>query len=101
MTSPLGPAAARLDALAVHLGGSPAAFDPGPRAFGADLPGRLGELGRELHGRWSAELSAGADTAAMLAARLTETATTLRAASSGYAGVEDDAARRTTLAGEP
>ncbi|MEV4533220.1 hypothetical protein AB0J82_05245 [Asanoa sp. NPDC049518] len=101
MTSPLGPAAARLDDLAVHLGGWSTAADPGPGAFGGDLPGRLGELGRELHGRWSAALSDRGDTAATLAARLTDTAATLRTARGGYADTEGDAARRTTQAGEP
>ncbi|GIF65463.1 hypothetical protein Ais01nite_34980 [Asanoa ishikariensis] len=98
--SPLRPTAAHLDDLAVHLGGWSSA-DPGPRVFGADLPGRLGELGRELHGRWSGELSARTDTATTLAGRLTETAATLRTAGSGYAGAEDDATRRATQAGEP
>ena len=98
MTSPLRDLAARLDEAAVHLGGwSP--VDPGPAAFGATLPGRLGELGRDLHGRWAADVSDSSHLADALADRLTATADLLRTAGSGYAGVEDDAARRTTEAG--
>lgn len=99
MTSPLGRTAAHLDDLAVHFGGWPA-VDPGAAVFGADLPGRLGSLGRELHGRWATEMSERAGTAAALAGRLTETAATLRIAGGGYTSTEGDAARRTTQAGE-
>ncbi len=99
MTAPLSRTAAHLDDLAVHLGGWRSA-DPGAAAFGADLPGGLGALGRELHERWATEVSERARTGAALAARLTETAATLRTAGGGYTSTEGDAARRTTQAGE-
>ncbi|GIF74090.1 hypothetical protein [Asanoa siamensis] len=94
MTAPLGRVARDLDELAAGLGGGLAAVDPGPGAFGADLPGRLGVLGRDLHARWSAEVGERARTVDALAARLTDTAATLRTAGGGYAGAEDDSARR-------
>ncbi|GAA1845736.1 hypothetical protein [Asanoa iriomotensis] len=94
----LSSAARRLDEAAADLG-DPAFVDVGPAAFGADLPGRLGVLGRELHERWSSSLFEGSRSATALAARLTDAAAALRTAGGGYATVEDDAARRTTEAG--
>ena len=99
MTAPLSRTATHLDDLAVHLGGW-GSVDPGAAVFGADLPGCLGALGRELHGRWATEVSERSGTAAALAGRLTETAATLRTAGGGYTSTEGDAARRTTQAGE-
>jgi hypothetical protein len=73
--------------------------DPGPAAFGADATGRLGELGRALHGRYGAALAAREREAAATGARLTDLATALRTAASGYRDVEDGAARRHSGAG--
>ncbi|MDG4821554.1 hypothetical protein O7635_06750 [Asanoa sp. WMMD1127] len=71
----------------------------GPTAFGGNLPGALGALGRSLHGRWEAAEFDHARAAASLAARLTETAAALRSAGAGYAGVEESTARRASEAG--
>jgi hypothetical protein len=67
---------------------------PGPAAFGGDTPGRLGELGRDLHGVWGAALAAREREAAGHGARLTDLAGGLRRAAEGYRQVEDDAHRR-------
>jgi hypothetical protein len=99
VSAPLGFAASRLDAAAVHLGGWSGDTDPGPAAFGAGLPGRLGELGRELHTQWSTQVASQGRTAAALADRLSNAAATLRTASGGYATAEDTAAHRATEAG--
>jgi hypothetical protein len=99
VTSPLSGAGRRLEAAAAELGGL-ADLDPGAAAFGAAVPGSLGALGRELHGRWQGELAEHARLAAALAARTTATAATLRSAGGGYAGVEGSSAQRSSRAGE-
>ncbi|MEV4620924.1 hypothetical protein AB0J74_19720 [Asanoa sp. NPDC049573] len=99
MTSPLSAAARGLEAAAGELVGL-TPVDPGPAAFGAGVPGALGALAGELHARWAGELVARERSSAALAARLTETASTLRAAGGGYAGAEGSSARRATSAGE-
>jgi len=68
--------------------------DPGPAAFAGDAPGRLGELGRSLHGRYAVALTARQREAAAAGARLTDLAGALRTAVAGYRGVEDAAHRR-------
>jgi hypothetical protein len=68
--------------------------DPGPAAFAGDAPGRLGELGRSLHGRYAVALTARQREAAAAGARLTDLAGALRTAAAGYRGVEDAAHRR-------
>lgn len=68
--------------------------DPGPGAFGAHAPGRLGELGRELHARCAAALTARAREAAAHGARLADTAAALRLASAGYRDAERSARER-------
>lgn len=62
--------------------------------FGADAPGRLGALGRALHGRGAAALDDRRDEATEAVARLTELAGSLRAASSGYADTDHAVRRR-------
>ena len=62
-----------------------ALLDPGAHAFGADGPGRFGELTRGLHGRAAAALAARSRESAAHCARLVELADTLRRASAGYA----------------
>ncbi|GIF51784.1 hypothetical protein DFJ67_1665 [Asanoa ferruginea] len=99
MTSPLSGTAGRLDSAAASLGGL-AGLDPGASAFGAGVPGALGALGRELHGRFQGELAEHARAAAALAGRMTETASTLRAAGEAYSGVEGSSAQRSNRAGE-
>ncbi|WP_213451540.1 hypothetical protein [Rhizomonospora bruguierae] len=66
----------------------------GPSGFGADAPGRLGELGRELHGTWEAALAARSREAAAAGARLADAAQALRLIGSGYEDVEAAARRR-------
>jgi hypothetical protein len=66
-----------------------AALDPGPRAFGADGPGALGALGRQLHGLVQHALEARAREAAAHAARMTVAADAVARAGGGYAEVDD------------
>jgi hypothetical protein len=70
-------------------GGRLAALDPGARAFGADATGVLGDLGRVLHERYAAALTARSREAAAHGARLVDLADSLRTAATGYADVED------------
>ncbi|HLL68139.1 MAG TPA: hypothetical protein VK453_20840 [Micromonosporaceae bacterium] len=82
---------ARFDAVSDRLATSGAALDrldPGPRAFGADGPGRLGELGRTLHLALAAGLAARSDEAVAHGVRLADTADALRRVSGGYADAE-------------
>jgi hypothetical protein len=67
---------------------------PGAAAFGADAPGRLGELGRELHARCATALAARAREAAAHGARLVDAAAALRLAAAGYREAERGARAR-------
>lgn len=90
-------AAGRLDAAADTIAdtGNAATRDELSTAdFGADAPGWLGEVGRALHGRWALALDDRRDEAAVVAARLTDLAGSLRAASSGYADTDQAVRRR-------
>lgn len=64
------------------------AVDPGPRVFGADAPGALGELGRHLYDRWAAALSAGESQARRQGAQLAGAADRLGKLVAGH--VESD-----------
>jgi len=89
--------AGRLDEAAATLtaaAGTVAAVGPAGSAFGVDGPGRLGELGRALHGQWAAATDARAREAARAAGLLAETATTLRTTAESYADTDDAARRR-------
>jgi hypothetical protein len=68
--------------------------DPGAGAFGADAPGRLGEVGRMLHHRLGVALTARAREAAAHGARLADTADVLRAAVERYHEAESAAHAR-------
>src|SRR5207249_1090857 len=70
------------------VGSTLAAADPGAGAFGAEAPGRLGEIGRLLHGLWGSALSARAREAAAHAARLVDTAEALDLVGARYRDVE-------------
>jgi hypothetical protein len=74
-------------------------IDPGPRAFGADAAGHLGELGRALHRQFVTGLAARGREAAAHAARLADTAHALRLVAEGYRGAEDDTRRAPGLGG--
>jgi hypothetical protein len=92
-------AAQRLDTAAAALDDAARVLaDPGPpaAAFGAAAPGRLGDLGRALHGGWVATTGGRAREAAALSARLADAALALRTAAAGYAAADDRAARRGT-----
>ena len=94
--------AGRLDSAAAEVVAAVralAGLDPGAGAFAAAAPGRLGELGRALHVQWGAALAGRDREAGAVAARLAETATTLRTVRAGYA-VGDDAARRRLASGD-
>jgi hypothetical protein len=89
--------AGRVAAVGDRLAGTGAtlgARDPGARAFGADAPGRLGDLGRALHGRCASALAARAREAAAHGARLVDVAGALREAAAGYADAEHTAHQR-------
>lgn len=62
--------------------------------FGADAPGRLGEVGRELYGRWLAAADDRCREAADASARLAELAETLRRAAAAYDDTDHAARRR-------
>jgi hypothetical protein len=90
-------AAGRLDTAAdtiVDTSATAALDGSSPADFGAEAPGRLGELGTALHGRWVAALEDRRGEAAGAAVRLAELATSLRAASSGYADTDLAVRRR-------
>lgn len=89
-------AASRLDTAADSLGDRPASGldDLAAASFGAEAPGRLGEIGTTLYARLSAALADRRDEAAEFAARLTELAGSLRTASSGYADTDHAVRRR-------
>jgi hypothetical protein len=63
-------------------------------AFAADDAGAPGRLGRELHEHWSAVIEARSHEAAALAARLAETASSVRTTALDYAETDDAARRR-------
>jgi hypothetical protein len=65
-----------------------------PRAFGADAPGRIGALARELHAQWTAAIGSRRAEAGRAAERLTELAGGLRTAAEAYAATDVAAARR-------
>ncbi|SCG80194.1 hypothetical protein GA0070609_6301 [Micromonospora echinaurantiaca] len=70
--------------------------DPPQAAFGADAPGRPGEIGRALHRQWVAATTDRAREAHAAAARLAEAATAVRGAADGYRAADDAARRRLT-----
>lgn len=67
---------------------------PSGRDFGADAPGRLGELGRALYGRWLAAADDRRREAADASARLAELAETLRQAAVAYDDTDHAVRRR-------
>ena len=62
--------------------------------FGADDEGEPGRLGRALHERWLAVLTARSHEAAAAATHLTELAADLRQTAKDYTATDDEAARR-------
>jgi hypothetical protein len=91
MTYPLRSAAETLRRTGEALGDAAAAttaLDPGPRAFGADGPGALGAVGRDLHGLFQRALQARAREAAAHGARLTTVADGVAQAAGHYADVD-------------
>ena len=86
----LAAAGDRLADAGATLGGR----DPGARAFGASGPGRLGELGRDLHALCADALAARAREAAAHGARLADVAATVRAAAAAYAAADEAAQAR-------
>ena len=96
-----GPAAAagplRDAASAVAAGArSLTSADPGARAFGSDGPGRLGELGRELHRTGVAALDARLREAVALSDRLLAVADGVAKAAARYAQADQAAVDRLT-----
>ncbi|GAB3947885.1 hypothetical protein [Micromonospora vulcania] len=90
---------ARLDeasATLIALSHSVTASDPAQAAFGADAPGRPGELGRALHRQWTAATEDRAREARAAAGRLAAAATAVREAADRYGEVDRAARRRLT-----
>ncbi|SDZ35223.1 hypothetical protein SAMN05444365_11117 [Micromonospora pattaloongensis] len=93
--------AGRLDDAAATLAGAARAIvdlAPPASAVGCNAPGRLGEVGRALHATAVTAATARGREAEVLAARLADAATGLRAVADGYA--ETDAAARRRLSGQ-
>ncbi|MGK5737313.1 hypothetical protein [Micromonospora sp. URMC 103] len=74
------------------------ASDPPQAAFGADAPGRPGEIGRALHRQWTAATDNRSREARAAAVRLSAGATAVREAADGYVDADRSARRR--LVGE-
>lgn len=90
---PLRDLAARLDEAGdtlTDLARRVPATDPAHPAFGADAPGRLGEVGRALHRQWTAATDERSREAGTAAARLSSAAGAVRDAAQRY--TETDAA---------
>jgi hypothetical protein len=89
--------AARLDAAAATLAvavGTLAGLHQHPAAFGADAPGRLGDVGRSLHARWTAALCTREREGRRATARLADAAVAVRGAVDAYAHADAGARRR-------
>ena len=67
---------------------------PPADAFGAEVPGRLGELGGALHALAAAVLAARSREAAAHGARLSDAASMLQFVSASYAEVDESVRRR-------
>ncbi len=86
--------AARLAAAGAEMSGAAAALpraDPGGGPFGADGPGRLGDLGRDLHRGYLVAVEARAREAAAHGARLSAVADAVARAAAGYAAADGEA----------
>ncbi|MFC0507627.1 hypothetical protein [Micromonospora costi] len=93
--------AARLDeasATLTTLSHTVTAGDPPQAAFGADAPGRPGEIGRALHRQWTAATDNRSREARAAAVRLSAGAAAVREAADGYSDADRSARRR--LVGE-
>jgi hypothetical protein len=94
--------AARLEEAATAVATSAAPLDElshEPGAFGADAPGRLGDVGQALHSAWAEALPARQREAARAAALLSGTASAVRRAAGRYTDADDAAAHRLRGAG--
>lgn len=93
--------AARLDqasATLTALARAVTATDPAQAAFGADGPGRPGELGRALHRQWATATDNRAREATNAATRLAAAASAIRTAADRYADTDDATRYRLTAA---
>lgn len=86
----LDEAAATLDAAASTV----VAVGPTDRSFGADAPGRLGDLGRALHEQWVVAADTRAREAIGAARLLADAAASLRVVAASYVDTDDAARRR-------
>ncbi|GIJ23442.1 hypothetical protein [Micromonospora lutea] len=93
--------AGRLDeasATLTALSRSVTATDPAQVAFGADAPGRPGEVGRALHRQWVAATGDRAREAHIAAVQVASLAAALREVANRYSDTDSGVSRR--LAGE-
>lgn len=94
--------AARLDGAGAAITAAAAGLtgrSAGPGRFGADAPGRVGEIGRALHARWTAALCDREREARTLAEELSDLSCALRRAAAAYADTDDTVARRVRRSG--
>jgi hypothetical protein len=87
----LGELATKLEAASDAIANAGALLnrlDPGARAFGGDVPGRFGELGRQFHNCWTAAIAARTREASDQASRLVDVAESVRQAVSTYHDTE-------------
>ncbi|HKE67521.1 MAG TPA: hypothetical protein VKB59_23220 [Micromonosporaceae bacterium] len=83
----------RLDAAADRLARAARALpglDPGSRPFGADGPGRLGELGRAMSTQFTAALDARDRAAGSAGSAVAHLGAGMRHAAAGYRDVDAD-----------
>ena len=86
----------RLDSAAARLTRSAAdlsSLHPGARAFGADGPGRLGDIGRALSAQFAGALDARDREAGSVASALSDLAVGVRHAATGYRQADTNRAK--------
>jgi Excreted virulence factor EspC, type VII ESX diderm len=86
----LDAAAARLARSAAHL----SSLHPGARTFGADGPGRLGDIGRAMSAQFAGALDARDRQAGSAAAAVSDLATGVRHAAAGYRQADSNRGKR-------
>jgi hypothetical protein len=89
--------AARLDAAGTAVTAAASGLhglSEAAQAFGGDAPGRIGDLGRQVHAQWTTACSSRVAEAERAAGRLADLAVGLRFVADSYGAVDADAAGR-------